>query len=186
LNKFVLTLISLLFAFSGCDDSFSPKPSGYFRFDLPNHEYQKHESDCGISFDIPTYAKVYPGDQDCWMNLFIAPIQATVHISVNQVDDNLDQFLEDAQELVYKHTSKSEGIKQSLFEDNIKRVHGMLYELSGEPASAVQFYATDSTDHFIRGALYFYSAPNSDSLAPLVEFATEDIRQLISSIEWAK
>jgi hypothetical protein len=39
--------------------------------------------------------------------------------------------------------------------------------MQGNAASSTQFYVTDSTTHFLRGVLYFYSAPNADSLKPV-------------------
>ncbi len=167
-----------------CEDSYHPKPFGYFRFDLPEHNYQAYSSQCGFSFEHPVYARVFDGQEACWKNLYIKPIDGTIHLTYEQISGNFDLFLENSQELVYQHTSKADGIKQSTYINEEKKVFGMLYELMGNTASAIQFYATDSTDHFLRGALYFNSAPNQDSLAPLIEFATQDIRYLMSTIQW--
>jgi hypothetical protein len=43
---------------------------------------------------------------------------------------------------------------------------------------------TDSTNHFLRGALYFNFSPNNDSLRPVIEHLEADIQQLIESLEW--
>ena len=61
---------------------------------------------------------------------------------------------------------------------------GVMYDISGDAASSVQFYLTDSVRHFIRGALYFTLQPNSDSLSPVIEFFREDILHLIETLEW--
>jgi hypothetical protein len=53
-------------------------------------------------------------------------------------------------------------------------------------ASSVQFYATDSLRHFLRGSLYFFTTPNVDSLAPSIAFLTRDIEYLMQTIEWEK
>lgn len=172
--------------FTACDTNYSPKPAGYFRVDLPKHEYITDTSNCGYSFQRPTYSHIMRTDKPCWENLVINPIHGVLHLTYQNLSGNFDTYLEDAQELVYKHTSKADGIKQSAFVDDRKKVYGMVYELLGEPASTVQFYVTDSSQHFLRGALYFNAATNRDSLEPLIAFATEDIKHLVSTIEWAQ
>ena len=54
-----------------------------------------------------------------------------------------------------------------------KRSIGILYDLKGNTASAVQFYVTDSTRHYLRGSLYFASEPDADSLEPVIDFFRE-------------
>jgi gliding motility-associated lipoprotein GldD len=63
-------------------------------------------------------------------------------------------------------------------------VGGILYEIGGDAASPIQFFVTDSTNHFLRGALYFNSAPNADSLAPAIKYAKEDIMKMITTLKW--
>ncbi len=65
-----------------------------------------------------------------------------------------------------------------------KNVYGTVYEIAGDAASSIQFFLTDSTKHYLRGALYFNAQPNKDSLAPLINFVREDIVVLIESFEW--
>jgi gliding motility-associated lipoprotein GldD len=63
----------------------------------------------------------------------------------------------------------------------------MLFDIRGvNVASMYQFYITDSSKHFIRGALYFDHAPNNDSLAPVIEFLKADIDHLIETFTWRK
>nr|MBP7389581.1 hypothetical protein [Chitinophagales bacterium] len=59
-----------------------------------------------------------------------------------------------------------------------------LYDVGGDAASNVQFFLSDSTHHFIRGALYFNTTPNTDSMAPIVAFVKEDLKQLLRTFEW--
>ena len=60
----------------------------------------------------------------------------------------------DAQKLAYKHTVKATGMREQVFAYDSSRVYGMYYEMSGASATTTQFYATDSTQHFLRGVLY--------------------------------
>ncbi|MHB9056531.1 MAG: gliding motility lipoprotein GldD, partial [Paludibacteraceae bacterium] len=88
--------------------------------------------------------------------------------------------------IVYKHTVRADGITETPFENPGKRVFGILYELTGNTASPVQFVLTDSTKHFFRGALYFDNVPNKDSIAPMSEYVREDIVHMMESFEWKK
>jgi gliding motility-associated lipoprotein GldD len=63
-------------------------------------------------------------------------------------------------------------------------VYGILYDIKGDAASNTQFFLTDSTHNFIRGALYFEVHPNKDSLAPVLEFINKDLVHLIETFEW--
>jgi hypothetical protein len=56
--------------------------------------------------------------------------------------------------------------------------------LSGPVASPLQFFATDSTNHFLRGSLYFDHSPNPDSLKPSLAHVEQDIIHLIESLAW--
>ena len=59
-----------------------------------------------------------------------------------------------------------------------------MYEITGNAASQIQFHVTDSTNNFIKGALYFYTKPNYDSVLPAVAYIKEDILQLVETLEW--
>jgi gliding motility-associated lipoprotein GldD len=63
-------------------------------------------------------------------------------------------------------------------------VHGMYFQLGGNVATANQFFLTDTTRHFLRGALYFNATPNADSLQPMSRFLQEDVRHLINTLRW--
>jgi gliding motility-associated lipoprotein GldD len=59
-----------------------------------------------------------------------------------------------------------------------------LFLLKGEVPSQVQFLVTDSTDHFLRGALYFKMADKNDSLAPVIQFIQQDIVHMVQTTRW--
>ncbi|MCG8698868.1 MAG: gliding motility protein GldD, partial [Bacteroidales bacterium] len=64
------------------------------------------------------------------------------------------------------------------------RVNAVIYDIGGNTASSVNFFATDSVAHFVSGALYFNTQPNIDSLQPAVEFFRKDIIHLINTLHW--
>lgn len=186
---FATLLIFLLLVISqGCHKHYTPKPRGYFRIDLPEKQYKVYLSNCPFSFEFPVYASVIPDDtkdaEPCWLNLRIEQFHATIHLSYKQINKNLPELTEDARSFVYKHTIKADAIEELPISYPGKKVYGILYDIEGNAASSVQFFLTDSTRHFIRGALYFSATPNADSLRPVIQFIREDIVHLTSTFQW--
>jgi gliding motility-associated lipoprotein GldD len=57
-------------------------------------------------------------------------------------------------------------------------------ELDGEVPSQFQFTTTDSTQNFLRGALYFNVPVQNDSLQPAIEYMKKDVMHLINTLRW--
>ncbi len=189
ISKRILLSICLMTIISiGCQRNYTPKPRGYFRISLPEKEYQSFDTTFPYKFDYPTYAKIANDSSNnaeaYWVNLEFPQFNGKVHMSYKTIHNNLFELLEDSRSLAYKHTIKADAINEKLFFDETKNVFGILYNIEGDAASSVQFFATDSTQHFLRGSLYFNSIPNKDSLAPVVTFVREDIIRLMESLEW--
>jgi len=85
---------------------------------------------------------------------------------------------------VKNHIIKADAINEISFSKPENKVYGILYDLKGNTATAVQFFLTDSLKHFLRGSLYFSAEPNSDSLAPVIEFFRDDIVHMIETLNW--
>ncbi len=188
-NRYIPLLILILaILLVRCSENYTPKPRGYFRVTFPDKKYQKFESKAPYSFDIPVYSKMVPDtidkDGKWWYNLVFPSMKATIHISYKDISGNLQKYLEDSRTLVYKHTIKADAINEQTFINPDKNVYGILYEIKGNAASPYQFFVTDSTKHFVRGALYFNVYPNKDSLAPSFKFLKKDIIRLMETVEW--
>lgn len=173
----------------GDDDTvYSPKPRGYFRIDLPEKKYSAYTSECPYSFEIPTYSRMvsdlHKGAEPCWTNLEFPKFRATLHLSYKEVKGNVDQYLEDSHMLANEHQKKASGLDEVVVLRDSARVYGLLFDITGNSASSLQFYLTDSTHHFLRGALYFNCMPNSDSLKVVVDFLKKDILHLINTTTW--
>lgn len=171
------------------DDNYTPKPQGYYKIDLPKQTYQRYTAACPFSFDYPANAIISKDSantaEPCWLNLDYPTLKARVYLSYKTIDSkNLNSLLEDTRSLVYKHTVKADDIKERFYGNPDKKVYGNMYDIGGNAASNIQFYVTDSTQHFLRGALYFYCPPNADSLAPVIGYVKEDIAHLMESLEW--
>ncbi len=183
-------ILLCLFPFlSSCTEEASiPRPRGYFRIDFPQKEYQVYQTDCPFSFEFPQYALMSPGSageaEPCWLNMNFPKQRATLHLSYKDIQNDASQLMEDSRNMAYKHSVKANGIEESVFENAPEKVYGILYKINGNAASSLQFFMTDSTQHFLRGSLYFYASPNADSLQPVTEFISEDIKQLIATLKW--
>jgi len=169
-------------------DTLSPKPKGYFRIDLPENEYQNYDASCPFSFDYSTQAEIglnsMHAQQPCWLDINYKKFNGTIHLSYKKVEGNIATFLEDSRTLVTRHQIKASAIEEQVIMNDSAKVYGLIYSIRGNTASSLQFYLTDSTTHFLRGALYFNSIPNSDSIAPVLEFVREDVYRMVKTFHW--
>jgi gliding motility-associated lipoprotein GldD len=184
----VFVLLGILVT-TGCSETFTPKPKGFFRIDLPAKSYQNLSDTLPYFFEFPDYALVkndiHQHGEKGWINIEFPQFNGILHISYKEVDQNLDVFTEDARTLVFKHIPKASAINNKLILQPERRVFGTLFEIDGKgTASPVQFYLTDSTNHFLRAALYFNVRPNNDSLAPVIEFLKADVEHMIQTFYW--
>jgi gliding motility-associated lipoprotein GldD len=184
----VLT-ICIILLMASCGEDYSPKPRGYFRIDLPEKEYHLFDTTYPYSFEYPIYARVIPDDrggtEPYWINIDFPAFGGRIYISYKKVSGNLITYLEDSRTFVMKHIPKADAIDDSLILRREDKVFGLLYTIHGTgAASPYQFFLTDSTTHFVRGALYFNVTPNNDSLAPVIQFIHADIDHLISTFRW--
>lgn len=182
-------LICILF--TSCDDEdpiYSPKPRGYSRIDFPKKEYRRYDSLCPYTFEIPVYSRmVVDRDQKtepCWFNLEFPKFKATLYISYKEIDNNIAKYLDDSHEFANGHQIKATGLDEVAILRDSAQVYGLLFDISGNTASSLQFYLTDSTRHFLRGSLYFNSIPNIDSLKIVVDFLKTDVLRMINTTQW--
>jgi len=177
----------LLFLISSCGNNNVPKPRGHFRIDLPEKNYTRFDSVCPFTFEYPVYSVIRkePGmDEFCWFNIEFPDYKGKVHLSYMEVQNNLGLLTDDAHKLAYKHSVKADAIEEKLWINEEKNVYGIIYLISGDAASSVQFFVTDSLSHYLRGSLYFDVQPDKDSLAPVISFFRDDIVHLIETLEW--
>jgi gliding motility-associated lipoprotein GldD len=185
MNMRIKIIVLLFSAVMLSCESYTPKPKGYMRFDFPKKEYRLFDSVCPLRFEYPVYGSMIPVEgQNCWYDLNFPQYQATIYLSYQSIHNNLSELLDDAHIFAYKHDVKANAIESQLIQTKNERAVGLLFDIEGNTASSVQFFVTDSINHFFRGSLYFYSAPNSDSLAPLIDFFRKDIEHLIETVDF--
>lgn len=169
--------------FCGCEEKPLPKPDAYLALEYGKQTYEQYSPDCPYSFSIPQDANVNRGNS-CNPTITYPKMDAKVFLSYRRVDNNLRQLLRDGQKLAYEHTGKADAITENPFVNPDEGVYGMFYQIEGDAATNSQFYATDSTNHFLTGSLYFDRTPNYDSLYPAVKHIQEDMRKMMETLEW--
>lgn len=187
------------FIFQGCEEDFTPRPNGFFRIDFPEKKFIDYHSACPFTFKYPKYSLAIKhqgaNSMPCWTNIEFPKFKGTLHLSYFDIAQNdqlnnintLEKYLEDSRSLAYKHTIKAHSINEEIIERKKDHVHGIIYQIDGlNTASSIQFFLTDSTKHFVRGALYFNVAPRNDSLAPVISFVKSDIYHLIETFKWSE
>ena len=92
-------------------------------------------------------------------------------------------MVNDAFNLTNKNEAVASSIKDSLF-TTTNDITGIFFKVGGNAATSRQFFMSDSVKHFIRGALYFDTTPNADSLKPVQDFLQVDIDHLINTFRW--
>ncbi len=184
----VISFFSL--TFFSCKETTTPRPRGYFRVDLPPHDYSRFDSTSfPYAFDFSKSAQILPRNEkgeNYWIDLNYPTLNANIYCSYKPVRSDLFELSEDSRNIVYKHAVRADAISEVAYENQDRKVYGILYELSGNAATPYQFILTDSTKHFFRAALYFESTPNKDSIAPIAQYIQEDIVRLMESFEWKK
>jgi gliding motility-associated lipoprotein GldD len=183
------TVLSLLTACTE-QDGYVPKPKGYNRIDLPGSDYQTLQSAHPYQFEYSVHARILPDSFDLaekdWIFIHYSKLGATVEITYKPLKKDpqlLKELLNDAFRLTNKHQIKAEAIEDSVMTTAKGKTAG-LFTLSGEVPSQFQFFVTDSTRHFFRGALYFKTATKNDSLAPVIEYIKKDMVHLLNTLEW--
>lgn len=179
---------------TACNSDFVQRERGYFKIDFPKKQYRLYDQPgFPYTFEYPDYATVMTdstffgeeAENPYWINVLFPQFDGELHLSYKDVGKHrFDTLVNDAFKLAYKqHTSIASAIQPLKFELP-NNVSGIYFSLRGNAATANQFFATDSTKHFLRGSLYFNVPPNEDSLRPVNNFLREDMQHLINTLHW--
>ena len=186
LMKRLIFFIFITVIFTACQDDVRPKPRAFLTLEYPKAEYSQIDIGCPYTFEKNNIANIKAAKAGipCWINLEYPLMDAAVFITYQKVRNNLDSLLMDAQKLPLQHTIKADFIEGDIYTNPAHKVYGMFYEIEGNAASQAQFYITDSTEHFMTGALYFNHKPNFDSIMPAAAYLKKDIKHLMETLRW--
>lgn len=184
--KKLIFLLFLTFLLAACNEDTLPKPRAYLALNYPEAEYSLFSPNCAYVFEKNEITRILPakGNVPCWLNLDYPLLDATVFITYQEVNNNIDSLLMDAQKLPLQHTIKADFIEGDIYTNPSQNTYGMFYEVDGNAASQAQFYLTDSVNHFITGSLYFNKKPNFDSIMPAAAYLKKDMKHLMETLRW--
>ena len=188
---FLITM-GLCVSFSACKPKPlpEPKPMGYFRIDLPGHQYRTIDTALPFRYEQSVFANTTierQKDNTLWMTVSYPDLKASLRFTCFDVKnaDSLRKLMISEDKMVKFHYQKADDVQYSVIQDPESNLWGQTYEILGkEVATPFQFWLTDSTHRFVRANLYFDCAPNNDSLQPIIQFLKEDALHLINTFEW--
>ncbi len=191
-NALLLLFLALLFA--ACREATTPRPKGYFKIDFPKKKYLLFEQEgYPYAFEYPAYGTVVKDstffetspENPYWVNIDFPQFGAKMYLSYKVIGDRnkIELLVNDAFKMTGKHSIKASYIDEIPVQGK-PGVNGFVFDVGGNVATGKQFYVTDSTHHFLRGALYFEATPNFDSLQPAENFLYQDMQRLIQTLRW--
>ncbi|MBP7272428.1 MAG: hypothetical protein KA974_01215 [Saprospiraceae bacterium] len=199
-QRYIAQIISLLLVMMLCmqcsnDPTLMPRPRAYPRVIYPPKTYQAFDTSfCRFTFEYPTYATIqkdtnYFSDQplnECWFDVVFPMFNGRIHCTYYPINrqNTFDKLRSDAFELTDKHNVRATFIdQQPVAHGNVK---GYIFYIDGPVATPLQFYLSDSTKHFLRGALYFNNHVALDSIQPVYEFIKQDVNQMVNTFAWKR
>ena len=183
MNKFIRTLLCFCLAVTvGCKEDTLPKPKAKLRLEYPDAKLAKLETE-QFEFQYNERANLKEKNSKS-LTLNYKEMKGTIFINYRKIDGNLKKLLSDAQRFSYEHVVKADGIEEKVFVNEEANVYGNFYSVVGDAASQAQFYATDSTEHFLTGSLYFYVKPNYDSIYPAAVYLQNDMLTIMETLRW--
>lgn len=189
-------LLAMGIALASCSDDAPPipKPRGYPKVIYPQKAYQSFDASyCNFTFEYPVYAEIQQDTSffeerpahPCWFNIYIPAFDSQLHCTYAPITKNqtFEQLKADAFQLMDWHKKRANAIEEIPIQ-RPGHVSGFAFNIDGPAASPFQFYVSDSTHHFLRGALYFNTQARPDSLAPIYAFVKEDLLKMIETLKW--
>lgn len=188
---YVVVIGTVSIMLTACNKTdFMPKPRGFNRIVLPENEFVALPDSFPYYFEYSRHARILKDSswiaEPYWIDIYYPNFEASIQVSykpIKRSETLLKEYLATAYKLTSKHQVKAYAIDEVVLETALGKI-AVLAELSGEVPSQYQFFTTDSVTHFLRGALYFNTATQNDSLAPVIEFVRKDIVHLLNTLKW--
>ena len=121
-----------------------------------------------------------------WIFISYPQYKANIQITYKEVNNDparLRDYINDSYKLSSKHQIRASSIQEQRVLTQSGKT-AILFKIDGDVPSPYQFYTTDSTRNFIRGAIYLPTATKNDSLAPIIDYLQKDMVQLLNTLKW--
>jgi gliding motility-associated lipoprotein GldD len=195
-----------------CNSIYTSKKKGYYKVDFPKKQYVKFDKPgFPYSFEYPVYAGIVGdsssaesrGENPYDVNIDFPSFNGKIFISYKIIGgtsvykvknkegkyrdsigkNTFQNMVNDSYNLSYKNDIKASSIEDSVMRTP-NQITGIFFRLSGNVATANQFFLSDTLHNFLRGALYFDATPNEDSLRPVDDFLQQDMKHIINTLQW--
>lgn len=124
---------------------------------------------------------------EVWLDINYPQWNSVIFLTYKALNgpEDLRGQIDTSSRMLEKHYTFTSGVEEQGYEDAENKVYGTVYYLKGSRvASTCQFWLTDSTRHFLRGALFLNVIPNNDSLAPVIDYMQADVEHLVETLRW--
>jgi gliding motility-associated lipoprotein GldD len=196
MRNYLIINILAIFLLNGCksntQEGYQPKEKGFNRIDLPPHQYQPLTENHPYTFEVSKSAIVqkdtFAMAEPHWIILYYPSLQARIQLTYKPVLNDpkrLQAMIEDAYKLAGKHQIKATSEQTRLIKLKDGKMASII-ELEGEVPSHFQFYTTDTTKNYLRGAVYLMRATENDSLRPIVDYMKIEAMHLLETLKWKK
>ncbi len=209
---FILTAVAFAAIISSCNSTYGTRKRGYYKINFPKREYVKFDKEgFPYSFEYPAYATIVRDttyfdttpENPFWVNVDFPQFKGRIFLSYKKVGgltiyktkgangqykdttgiNIFEKMVNDAFNMTNKNNVAATYIRDSLVKTP-NGIHGVFFKVGGNAATAKQFFLSDTTKNFIRGALYFEATPNADSIKPVQDFIQADLEHLINTFKW--
>jgi gliding motility-associated lipoprotein GldD len=194
LRNSLVVCILMAFLIVACQQkkTFIPKPTAYPKINLPKASYSTIVEKHPFIFEMSKQAVMVPDTfgaaEPHWVILKYPALDAIIQLTYKPVNRDLKRLqgiINDAYKLTSKHQIKAYAIDEQIYTSPTGTRATML-TIKGEVPSQFQFFTTDTTNNYLRGAIYFRTALKNDSLAPVIEYLKADCVHLINTLKWRK
>ena len=186
-DKILFLFGFLLFLFSCDETNYLPREKGFLRleFEKPTYDTFSNESsglnfiynDAYSTFEIVSDEKIVLGYKDIKIRIVLSDVELESLSSFEESIQNFYMFLE-------PHRKKSNQISIKEFTSADNNRFAKVFEMRGPVASPLQFYVTDSTNHFLFGSMNIMERSDYDSIYPSIMYVKNDIFSIIESVNW--
>jgi len=96
---------------------------------------------------------------------------------------HLESLFNESFKLISKHKNKASSIVETKIR-TLNNKTATIIDIKGEVPTPFQFIITDSTNNFMRAALYFEKPIKGDSLLPVVNYIKKDMLHVLNTLRW--
>ena len=194
LDKMLLLIVFsfILISCSKSEESYTPKPKGYNRIILPTSSYQNLGNEHPYTFEYSKNAVIqkdtFAMAEKHWIIVYYPMLNARIQLTYKPLQGDLNKLqnlIFDAYKLADKHQVKAYSQEEKIVQLQSGK-KAVVIEIEGEVPSHYQFYITDTTQNYLRGAVYLMHATKNDSLRPVVDYMKGECRHLLETLQWRK